>query len=151
MATPHVKISILKINNVKLGVLFFMFEYVTSSQQGNQRNHSPNKNSHPCCQLFLFLEKKSYLATSVRPTLLPLTPSYPSPSRLNTCYVNKQEIRVASLSDLEISSCFFLCFSTTIFLLNPSTATHTRVVSYINEVKHKYILCLIYLCKLRTK
>ena len=119
MAMPHVKISILKINNVKLGVLFFMFEYVTSSQQGNQRNHSPSKNSHPCCQLFLFLEKNYIWRPSVRPTLLPLTPSYPSSPRLNSCYVNKQEIRVASLSDLEISSCFFLCFSTTIFLKIP--------------------------------
>lgn len=80
MAMPHVKISILKINNVKLGVLFFMFEYVTSSQQGNQRNHSPSKNSHPCCQLFLFLEKKLYLATISQansPAFNPLVSLFP--------------------------------------------------------------------------
>ena len=60
MAMPHVKISILEINNVKLGVLFVViFDYTNSSQQGNQRIHSSSKNSHPCYQFFLFLKKKN--------------------------------------------------------------------------------------------
>ena len=59
MAMPQVKISILEINNVKLGVLsVVIFDYATSSRQGNQINHSSSKNSHPGCQLFLYLERK---------------------------------------------------------------------------------------------